>query len=208
MDRKMISPTIIFNLYDNGTNYGWNNHINSCIDSYLHSQICIDSSILSGCDNSNDNYIYNYIYGEGGNSIEVYGEKYGIEYFFFSLSPEMVKIKHNNHEGSNYYGGGSRKGCGGDQKGDGAKPNNRGPLDNEVAEKQFDHLKWGRSLMLGSLITIRNIFRFFLENHSLNGYRSTDTVADPQMGKGGASYKVMARVPIEIERVASSPKFK
>nr|KJB29999.1 hypothetical protein B456_005G127400 [Gossypium raimondii] len=34
-----------FNLDDNDTNYGWNNHINSCIDSYLRSQICIDSSI-------------------------------------------------------------------------------------------------------------------------------------------------------------------
>ncbi|KAB2022341.1 hypothetical protein ES319_D07G202900v1, partial [Gossypium barbadense] len=53
-----------FNLDDNDTNYGWNNHINSCIESYLRSQICIDSSILSGSDNSNDNYIYNYICGE------------------------------------------------------------------------------------------------------------------------------------------------
>nr|YP_009341000.1 acetyl-CoA carboxylase carboxyltransferase beta subunit [Gossypium klotzschianum]YP_009341084.1 acetyl-CoA carboxylase carboxyltransferase beta subunit [Gossypium davidsonii]AJD79912.1 acetyl-CoA carboxylase carboxyltransferase beta subunit [Gossypium klotzschianum]AJD80026.1 acetyl-CoA carboxylase carboxyltransferase beta subunit [Gossypium davidsonii] len=60
----------LFNLDDNDTNYGWNNHINSCIDSYLRSQICIDSSILSGSDNSNDNYIYNYICGEGGNSSE------------------------------------------------------------------------------------------------------------------------------------------
>ncbi|TYH79840.1 hypothetical protein ES332_D03G091100v1 [Gossypium tomentosum] len=59
-----------FNLDDNDTNYGWNNHINSCIDSYLRSQICIDSSILSGSDNSNDNYIYNYICGKGGNSSE------------------------------------------------------------------------------------------------------------------------------------------
>ncbi|KAG8489187.1 hypothetical protein CXB51_017234 [Gossypium anomalum] len=54
----------------NDANYGWNNHINSSIDSYLRSQICIDSSILSGSDNSNDNYIYNYICGEGGNSSE------------------------------------------------------------------------------------------------------------------------------------------
>ncbi|KAL1092114.1 hypothetical protein V6Z11_D07G201400 [Gossypium hirsutum] len=59
-----------FNLDDNDTNYGWNNHINSCIESYLRSQICIDSSILSGSDNSNDNYIYNYICGESGNSSE------------------------------------------------------------------------------------------------------------------------------------------
>nr|YP_010039474.1 acetyl-CoA carboxylase carboxyltransferase beta subunit [Sterculia lanceolata]QOY45800.1 acetyl-CoA carboxylase carboxyltransferase beta subunit [Sterculia lanceolata]QOY45883.1 acetyl-CoA carboxylase carboxyltransferase beta subunit [Sterculia monosperma] len=59
-------PHYDFNLYD--TNYSWNNHINSCIDSYLRSQICIDSYILSGSDNYNDNYIYNYICGEGGNS--------------------------------------------------------------------------------------------------------------------------------------------
>ncbi|MFS7929388.1 Acetyl-coenzyme A carboxylase carboxyl transferase subunit beta [Helianthus anomalus] len=31
--------------YMNDTQYTWNNHINSCIDSYLQSQICIDSYI-------------------------------------------------------------------------------------------------------------------------------------------------------------------
>nr|QNO33976.1 acetyl-CoA carboxylase carboxyl transferase beta [Paeonia delavayi] len=46
-------------MYD--TKYSWNNHINSCIDSYLRSQIRIDSS---------DNYIDSYIYGESGNSSE------------------------------------------------------------------------------------------------------------------------------------------
>ncbi|KAG4183308.1 hypothetical protein ERO13_A09G101966v2, partial [Gossypium hirsutum] len=45
-------------------------HFNFCIDSYLRSQICTDSSILSGSDNSNDNYVYNYICGEGRNSSE------------------------------------------------------------------------------------------------------------------------------------------
>nr|QJE36578.1 acetyl-CoA carboxylase beta subunit [Malvastrum coromandelianum] len=65
---KNNDPHYDFNLYD--TNYSWNNHINSCIDSYLRSQISIDSSILSGSDNSNDSYIYNYICGEGGNSSE------------------------------------------------------------------------------------------------------------------------------------------
>ncbi|KAI3666567.1 hypothetical protein L1987_88931 [Smallanthus sonchifolius] len=39
--------------YMNDTQYTWNNHINSCIDSYLQSQICIDSYIVSGSDNSN-----------------------------------------------------------------------------------------------------------------------------------------------------------
>nr|UUJ37576.1 acetyl-CoA carboxylase subunit beta [Firmiana hainanensis] len=65
---KNDDPHYDFNLYD--TNYSWNNHINSCIDAYLRSQICIDSYILSGSDNYNDNYIYNSICGEGGNSSE------------------------------------------------------------------------------------------------------------------------------------------
>nr|YP_010688463.1 acetyl-CoA carboxylase carboxyltransferase beta subunit [Daphniphyllum chartaceum]WBR73219.1 acetyl-CoA carboxylase carboxyltransferase beta subunit [Daphniphyllum chartaceum] len=55
-------------MYD--TKYSWNNHINSCIDSYLRSQIHIDSYILSGSDNYSDSYIYSYICGESGNSSE------------------------------------------------------------------------------------------------------------------------------------------
>nr|YP_010720210.1 AccD [Trichosanthes tridentata]YP_010720294.1 AccD [Trichosanthes subrosea]UTQ76053.1 AccD [Trichosanthes tridentata]UTQ76137.1 AccD [Trichosanthes subrosea] len=55
-------------MYD--TKYSWNNHINSCIDSYLRAQICIDSYILSGSHNYSDSYIYSYICGEGGNSSE------------------------------------------------------------------------------------------------------------------------------------------
>nr|YP_010756672.1 acetyl-CoA carboxylase carboxyltransferase beta [Melochia pyramidata]UNV38390.1 acetyl-CoA carboxylase carboxyltransferase beta [Melochia pyramidata] len=63
---KNDDPHYDFNLCD--TNYSWKNHINSCIDSYLRSQICFDSYILSGSGNYNDSYIYNYICGEGGNS--------------------------------------------------------------------------------------------------------------------------------------------
>nr|YP_010997073.1 acetyl-CoA carboxylase carboxyltransferase beta subunit [Clethra petelotii]UZS76795.1 acetyl-CoA carboxylase carboxyltransferase beta subunit [Clethra petelotii] len=55
-------------IYD--TQYSWNNHINSCIDSYLHSQICIDTYIVSGNDNYSDSYIYSSICGESGNSSE------------------------------------------------------------------------------------------------------------------------------------------
>nr|YP_009440166.1 acetyl-CoA carboxylase beta subunit [Gynostemma longipes]ANI25194.1 acetyl-CoA carboxylase beta subunit [Gynostemma pentaphyllum]ART64981.1 acetyl-CoA carboxylase beta subunit [Gynostemma pentaphyllum]ATG86909.1 acetyl-CoA carboxylase beta subunit [Gynostemma longipes]WLW41657.1 acetyl-CoA carboxylase carboxyltransferase beta subunit [Gynostemma pentaphyllum]WMI39236.1 acetyl-CoA carboxylase carboxyltransferase beta subunit [Gynostemma pentaphyllum] len=55
-------------MYD--TKYSWNNNINSCIDSYLRAQICIDSYILSGSHNYSDSYIYSYICGEGGNSSE------------------------------------------------------------------------------------------------------------------------------------------
>nr|WOK03302.1 acetyl-CoA carboxylase carboxyltransferase beta subunit [Cornus hongkongensis subsp. gigantea] len=55
-------------MYD--TQYSWNNHINSCIDSYLHSQICIDTYILSDSDNysDSDSYIYSSICGESRNS--------------------------------------------------------------------------------------------------------------------------------------------
>nr|YP_010183595.1 acetyl-CoA carboxylase carboxyl transferase beta subunit [Symplocos coreana]QVG61717.1 acetyl-CoA carboxylase carboxyl transferase beta subunit [Symplocos coreana] len=55
-------------MYD--TQYSWNNHINSCIDSYLHSQIRIDTYIVSGSYNYSDSYIYSSICGESGNSSE------------------------------------------------------------------------------------------------------------------------------------------
>nr|YP_010898329.1 acetyl-CoA carboxylase subunit beta [Micranthes octopetala]WHL46782.1 acetyl-CoA carboxylase subunit beta [Micranthes octopetala] len=44
--------------------YMYDNHINSCIDSYLRYQIHIESYILSGSDNYSDSYIYSYICGE------------------------------------------------------------------------------------------------------------------------------------------------
>nr|YP_009570958.1 acetyl-CoA carboxylase carboxyltransferase beta subunit [Quintinia verdonii]QBC69525.1 acetyl-CoA carboxylase carboxyltransferase beta subunit [Quintinia verdonii] len=53
--------------------YSWNNHINSCIDSYLQSQIFIDTYIVSGSDNYSDSYIYSSICGESGNSSESEG---------------------------------------------------------------------------------------------------------------------------------------
>nr|YP_009766014.1 acetyl-CoA carboxylase beta subunit [Amherstia nobilis]QIS96374.1 acetyl-CoA carboxylase beta subunit [Amherstia nobilis]QVX31005.1 acetyl-CoA carboxylase carboxyltransferase beta subunit [Amherstia nobilis] len=52
-------------MYD--TKYTWNNHINSCVDSYLRSQTGIDSSILSDSDNS---YIYSSICSADRNSSE------------------------------------------------------------------------------------------------------------------------------------------
>ena len=55
-------------VYD--TKYSWNNHINSCIDSYLRSQIGIDSYILSSNENYNDSYIYSYICSKNRNSSE------------------------------------------------------------------------------------------------------------------------------------------
>nr|UED20525.1 acetyl-CoA carboxylase carboxyltransferase beta subunit [Euphorbia bicompacta var. rubra] len=55
-------------MYD--TNYSWNNYINSCIDRYLRSQICIDSSIFSGSNYYSESYIYSSICGESENSSE------------------------------------------------------------------------------------------------------------------------------------------
>ena len=52
------------------TKSSWNNHINNFVDSYLQSQICIDSHILSSSNNYSDSYIYNYICGESRNSSE------------------------------------------------------------------------------------------------------------------------------------------
>nr|UFJ43476.1 acetyl-CoA carboxylase beta subunit [Koelreuteria bipinnata] len=52
------------------TKSSWKNHITNCVDSYLQSQICIDNHILSSSNNYSDNYIYNYICGESGNSSE------------------------------------------------------------------------------------------------------------------------------------------
>nr|YP_010834773.1 acetyl-CoA carboxylase beta subunit [Melastoma penicillatum]YP_010834858.1 acetyl-CoA carboxylase beta subunit [Melastoma sanguineum]WFQ82220.1 acetyl-CoA carboxylase beta subunit [Melastoma malabathricum subsp. normale]WFQ82305.1 acetyl-CoA carboxylase beta subunit [Melastoma penicillatum]WFQ82390.1 acetyl-CoA carboxylase beta subunit [Melastoma sanguineum] len=52
--------------------YSWNNHINGCLDSYLSSQISIESFVLvlSGNVNSIDSYIYNHIFFEREKSNE------------------------------------------------------------------------------------------------------------------------------------------
>nr|UDZ59260.1 acetyl-coA carboxylase beta subunit [Butomus umbellatus] len=42
----------------------WNNHINSCIDSYLRFEISIDSYISGGTNNYGDSYIYSFICNE------------------------------------------------------------------------------------------------------------------------------------------------
>nr|YP_010048170.1 acetyl-CoA carboxylase beta subunit [Pilea pumila]QPK42777.1 acetyl-CoA carboxylase beta subunit [Pilea pumila] len=53
--------------YGYDTKYSWKNHVNSCIDSYLRYQICIDSSILTNSKNNNESYFYSYICGENSN---------------------------------------------------------------------------------------------------------------------------------------------
>uniref|UniRef100_UPI0030FE4829 acetyl-CoA carboxylase beta subunit n=1 Tax=Manekia incurva TaxID=1072615 RepID=UPI0030FE4829 len=55
-------------MYD--TKYSWDKHINSCIDSYLHSEISIDSDISSSSDYYNDSYIYTFICRESENGSE------------------------------------------------------------------------------------------------------------------------------------------
>nr|YP_010847919.1 acetyl-CoA carboxylase carboxyltransferase beta subunit [Heterostemma oblongifolium]WEV92569.1 acetyl-CoA carboxylase carboxyltransferase beta subunit [Heterostemma oblongifolium] len=55
---------------NNDTQYSWNNHINRCIASYLQSEICIKTSMVSDSDNCSDSYIYRYICGESPNNGE------------------------------------------------------------------------------------------------------------------------------------------
>nr|YP_010511822.1 acetyl-CoA carboxylase beta subunit [Trischidium molle]UXL83146.1 acetyl-CoA carboxylase beta subunit [Trischidium molle] len=56
--------------YTYDTKSSWNNNINSCIDSYLRSQICIDSYFLGDSNKYNDSYFYSHICGKGRNSSE------------------------------------------------------------------------------------------------------------------------------------------
>nr|YP_010423901.1 acetyl-CoA carboxylase subunit beta [Girardinia bullosa]USG97542.1 acetyl-CoA carboxylase subunit beta [Girardinia bullosa] len=59
-----------YDRYAYNTKYSWKNHVNSCIDSYLRYQICIESSILTSSENYNDSYIYSYVCGENSNESE------------------------------------------------------------------------------------------------------------------------------------------
>ncbi|KAL3806466.1 hypothetical protein ACJIZ3_000591 [Penstemon smallii] len=45
MNNDSTSEDSLYNRSMYNTQSSWNNHINSCIDSYLHSQICIDTPI-------------------------------------------------------------------------------------------------------------------------------------------------------------------
>nr|YP_010162062.1 acetyl-CoA carboxylase carboxyltransferase beta subunit [Decorsea schlechteri]QRI59771.1 acetyl-CoA carboxylase carboxyltransferase beta subunit [Decorsea schlechteri] len=60
--------TVIKSDYDHSkydTPFSWNNYINSCIDSYFHSQICVDSCIFGDIDKYNDSSFYSYFFGKG-----------------------------------------------------------------------------------------------------------------------------------------------
>nr|YP_010374406.1 acetyl-CoA carboxylase carboxyltransferase beta subunit [Pancratium maritimum]QWW90118.1 acetyl-CoA carboxylase carboxyltransferase beta subunit [Pancratium maritimum] len=55
-------------MYD--TQSSWNNHINSCIDSYLRFEVSIHSSIFDGTENYSDSYISSFICTKGVSSSE------------------------------------------------------------------------------------------------------------------------------------------
>nr|WCI19614.1 acetyl-CoA carboxylase carboxyltransferase beta subunit [Aconitum vilmorinianum] len=59
-----------YDRYMHDTQYSWNNHITSCIENSLRSEIAIDSYISRGSDNYSKNDIYSYICSEGVNSID------------------------------------------------------------------------------------------------------------------------------------------
>nr|YP_009994752.1 AccD [Vincetoxicum versicolor]QNP09017.1 AccD [Vincetoxicum versicolor] len=58
---------------NNDTQYSWNNYINSCIESYLQSEIRIATSMVGDIDNCSDSYIYRHICGESRNNVETEG---------------------------------------------------------------------------------------------------------------------------------------
>nr|YP_010507478.1 acetyl-CoA carboxylase carboxyltransferase beta subunit [Vincetoxicum pingtaoanum]UXG54605.1 acetyl-CoA carboxylase carboxyltransferase beta subunit [Vincetoxicum pingtaoanum] len=58
---------------NNDTQYSWNNYLNSCIESYLQSEIRIATSMVGDIDNCSDSYIYRHICGESRNNGETEG---------------------------------------------------------------------------------------------------------------------------------------
>nr|YP_010154680.1 acetyl-CoA carboxylase carboxyltransferase beta subunit [Caroxylon passerinum]QQX27915.1 acetyl-CoA carboxylase carboxyltransferase beta subunit [Caroxylon passerinum] len=66
-------------IYDDLSMYytkdNWNNHINNCIDNYLHSQIRIGSSILRGSDNYSGSSILSFIFNESQNGNESFSKR-------------------------------------------------------------------------------------------------------------------------------------
>nr|YP_010211018.1 acetyl-CoA carboxylase beta subunit [Paraboea martinii]UBD08902.1 acetyl-CoA carboxylase beta subunit [Paraboea martinii] len=67
MNNGSTSEDSLSNRYMYDTQSSWNNHINSCIDSYLQSQICIDTSIVSDI---SDSYISRCIFDKRKTSSE------------------------------------------------------------------------------------------------------------------------------------------
>nr|YP_010544884.1 acetyl-CoA carboxylase carboxyltransferase beta subunit [Veronica chamaedrys]UYG22862.1 acetyl-CoA carboxylase carboxyltransferase beta subunit [Veronica chamaedrys] len=81
MNNGSKSVDSLYNRYMYDTQSSWNTHINSCIDSYLESQICTDTPIVS---ESSDSYISRYVFEKrrtsnessegGGSSIRTHGK--------------------------------------------------------------------------------------------------------------------------------------
>nr|UOI10946.1 acetyl-CoA carboxylase carboxyltransferase beta subunit [Eremophila scoparia] len=67
MNNGSTSEDSLYNRYMYDTQSSWNNNITSCIDSYLQSQICIDTSIGS---DSSDSYISKCVFDKGRTNSE------------------------------------------------------------------------------------------------------------------------------------------
>nr|AEX96909.1 acetyl-CoA carboxylase beta subunit [Eriospermum cervicorne] len=65
MNSKLKSNNNYYSHYAYDTQSSWNNHINSCIDSYLRFEVSINNSIFGGTDNYSDSYISRFICAEG-----------------------------------------------------------------------------------------------------------------------------------------------
>nr|YP_009896798.1 carboxytransferase beta subunit [Heliophila longifolia]QKK43431.1 carboxytransferase beta subunit [Heliophila longifolia] len=74
-NRSKSDNDLHYDPYIKDTKYNCNNHINSCIDSYFRSHICIDSHFLSDSNNSNQSSIYNFIYSQSGKIRESQNDK-------------------------------------------------------------------------------------------------------------------------------------
>nr|YP_010028882.1 acetyl-CoA carboxylase carboxyltransferase beta subunit [Triphysaria versicolor]QOS49537.1 acetyl-CoA carboxylase carboxyltransferase beta subunit [Triphysaria versicolor] len=71
MNSGSTSEDSLYNHYMYDTQSSWNNHITSCIDSYLQSQICVDTSIVS---DSSDSYISECIFAKGRTSSKTHAK--------------------------------------------------------------------------------------------------------------------------------------
>nr|YP_009864757.1 acetyl-CoA carboxylase carboxyl transferase beta [Uvularia grandiflora]QKE32752.1 acetyl-CoA carboxylase carboxyl transferase beta [Uvularia grandiflora] len=61
LDSESKSKNHYYYPYMYDTKFSWNNHINSCIDSYLRFEVSINSSLSGGTDNYSDSYLYRFI---------------------------------------------------------------------------------------------------------------------------------------------------
>uniref|UniRef100_A0A7N0TBJ6 CoA carboxyltransferase N-terminal domain-containing protein n=1 Tax=Kalanchoe fedtschenkoi TaxID=63787 RepID=A0A7N0TBJ6_KALFE len=86
---KSDDPDYDHSMYN--TKYTWNNHINSCIDNYLHAQIHIDS------------YIYSFIFGDSRNWSESENASIRTSTNDSDLTKKIFQSKMNISEHCEYY---------------------------------------------------------------------------------------------------------